>query len=196
MEGWLVQIFPAEFGFKWTDHIVDGVRDDDQHHHHNILIAIIQPQDGPLKCSLHREITGKQKRVTCPLRPLIIKSGIVGKTQNKKSSSYIVRDGLGNLCFDLWNLDILSHSYLPNLQVLLLLPSFATLVYTIYGYPQKCPSYLTHICPISKFSFSYLPLPTYYIWLPPTNITFTRNANIHGFCFLDELIQTLSLKQW
>ena len=30
MKGWLVQIFPAEFGFKWTDHIVDGVRDDDQ----------------------------------------------------------------------------------------------------------------------------------------------------------------------
>ena len=84
----------------------------------------------------------------------------------------------------------------PNLQNVLLLPSFATLVSTMLGYPQKCPPYLTHICPISKFSFSYLPLPTYYIWLTPTNITFTRNANIHGFCFLDELIQTLSLKEW
>ena len=79
MEGWLVQIFPAEFGFKWTDHIVDGVRDDDQHQHHKILFAIIQSQDGPLKCSLHWEITGMQKRVTCPLRPLMIKSGIIGK---------------------------------------------------------------------------------------------------------------------
>ena len=47
----------------------------------------------------------------------------------------------------------------PNLQVLLLLPSFATLVSTIYGCPQKCPPYLTQICPISTFSFSYLPLP-------------------------------------
>ena len=94
------------------------------------------------------------------------------------------------------DMSILSHSYLPILQALPLLPSFATLVFTINGYPQKYPSYLTHICPISKFFFSYLPLPTYYIWLPPTNITFTRNANIHGFCFLDELIQTLSLKQW
>ena len=71
MKGWLVQIFPAEFGFKWTDHIVDGVgndgNDDDQHHHHNILFAIIQSQDGSLKCSLHWEITGMQKRVTWPL---------------------------------------------------------------------------------------------------------------------------------
>ena len=93
MEGWLVQIFPAEFDFKCTDHMVhDGCKDDDddddQHHHHNILFAIIQSRDGPLKCSLHREITGMQKRVTCPLRPLMIKSGIVGKTQNTKSSSY------------------------------------------------------------------------------------------------------------
>ena len=95
MEGWLVQIFPAEFGFKWTDHMVHGDGDDDdeddnRHHPHNILFAIIQSQDGPLKCSLHREITGMQKRVTCPLRPLImimIKSGIIGKTQNTKSSS-------------------------------------------------------------------------------------------------------------
>ena len=44
----------------------------------------------------------------------------------------------------------------PNLQVLLLLPSFATLVTTMLGYPQKCPPYLTHICPISTFFFSYL----------------------------------------
>ena len=90
MEGWLVQIFPAEFGFKWTDHIVDGVRDDDQHQHHNILFAIIQSQDGPLKCSLHWEITGMQKRVTCPLRPLMIKSGIVRKkTQSSSPMSWM-----------------------------------------------------------------------------------------------------------
>ena len=90
LEGWLVQIFPAEFGFKWTDHIVDGVRDDDQHQHHNILFAIIQSQDGPLKCSLHWEITGMQKRVTCPLRPLMIKSGIIGKkTQSSSPMSWM-----------------------------------------------------------------------------------------------------------
>ena len=93
LEGWLVQIFPAEFGFKWTDHIVDGVRDDDQHQHHNILFAIIQSQDGPLKCSLHWEITGMQKRVTCPLRPLMIKSGIIGKkTQSSSPMSWMGLD--------------------------------------------------------------------------------------------------------
>ena len=90
MKGWLVQIFPAEFGFKWTDHMVhDGCNDDDddddQHRHHNILFAIIQSQDGPLKCSLHWEITGMQKRVTCPLRPLMIKSGIIGKKTQSSS---------------------------------------------------------------------------------------------------------------
>ena len=120
---------------------------------------------------------------------------ILAQSPSSPSLTFLCHSSL----YHIWlpsEMSILSHSYLPNLQALLLLPSFATLVSTIYGYPQICPSYLTHICPFSKLSLSYLPLPTYYIWLTPTNITFTRNANIHGFCFLDELIQTLSLKQW
>ena len=104
-----------------------------------------------------------------------------------------------SILYHIWlpsKMSTLSHSYLPNLQNILLSPSFATLVSTMLGYPQKCPPYLTHIYPISTFTFSYLPLPTYYnIWLPSTKIPFTRSANVHRFCFLVELIQTLSLKQ-
>ena len=88
----------------------------------------------------------------------VVASGRHAQSPSSPSLTFLCHSRL----YHIWlpsKMSTLSHSYLPNLQVLLLLPSFATLVSTIYGCPQKCPPYLTQICPISKTSFSYLPLP-------------------------------------
>ena len=88
----------------------------------------------------------------------VVASGRHAQSPSSPSLTFLCHSRL----YHIWlpsKMSTLSHSYLPNLQVLLLLPFFATLDSTIYGYPQKCPPYLTHICPISKFSFSYLSLP-------------------------------------
>ena len=96
MESWLVQIFPAEFGFKWTDHIVDGVRDDDQHSVRNYSIPrwsteMFSPSGNhgnAEKGNLPTQASDDQIRYCW---------------QNSKHEIIIIlRDGLGNLCFDLW----------------------------------------------------------------------------------------------
>ena len=46
-----------------------------------------------------------QKRVTCPLRPLMIKSGIIGKKTQSSSPSNVM-DGFGNGSFDLWKYNL------------------------------------------------------------------------------------------
>ena len=99
MEGWLVQIFPAEFGFKWTDHIVDGVRDDDQHSVRNYSIPRWSTEMfSPLgnhgnaeKGNLPAQASDDQIRYYWQKNTIIIANVI---------------DGYGNGSFDLWKYNL------------------------------------------------------------------------------------------